>query len=233
MRRPILLLLLASSPARAQPGATSDDHAAAQAYDAAIDYEQRVRWQSELSVFLGDAAIDHVDASTSPGYSLATGIHDDRITLLAEYTLAEVHYRAPIATDATLGTPLYFDTSGLLHRIGLTGRYSFVKLSSGEGLVRWHGDSWLEAGIGEQIARWDRGGTFTRPDLALGIGIEGARRGSSARRAGVFVALRFQLGRRTDIDSAPTCSAPCTMASPPAAWSDQSLLLHVGFLFGN
>jgi hypothetical protein len=231
----VTILLVASSSARAQPGAPgSDEHAAATAYDAAIDYEQRVRWQSELSLFVGDAPIDRVDASSSPGYSIASGIHDDRVTLLGEYTLAEVHYRAPYMSAASTIMPVYYDSSGLLHRVGITGRYSFAKLSSAEGVVRWHGDAWLEAGVGEQIAHWDAGGTFRRPDLALGIGLQAARRSSSAARTGVFVALRAQFGRRTDIDNAPpTCSAPCTMASPPAAWSDRSLLLHVGFLFGN
>jgi hypothetical protein len=235
MRWSIVILLAATTSARAQPGASSsDEHAAAVAFSDAIDYEHRVRWQAELAVFVGDAPIDHVDASTSPGYSIASGIHDDRITLLGEYTLAEIHYHSPIMEVGALSSPANFDANGLLHRVGLTGRYAFVKLSSAEGLVRWHGDAWLEAGVGEQIARWDRGGTFTRPDLALGIGIQAARRASSASHAGVFVALRFQFGRRTDIDNAPpTCSAPCTMASPPAAWSDRSALLHVGFLFGN
>ena len=229
----IVAPLLASSAARAQPGAaSSDEHAASEAFTQAIDYEQRVRWQAELGLFVGDAPIDHVDASTSPGYSIASGIHDDRLTLLGEYTIAKVHYSAPIM--ASLTSPATFESDGLLHRFGLTGRYSFVKLATGEGIVRWHGDAWLEAGVGEQLARWDRGGTFTRPDLALGIGLEAARRGTSASRSGVFVALRVLFGHRTDIDNAPpTCSAPCTMASPPAAWSDRSLLLHVGFLFGN
>jgi hypothetical protein len=235
MRRSIVMLLVAATSARAQPpGASTDEHAATAAYADAIDYEHRVRWQSELSLFVGDAAIDHVSASTSPGYSIASGIHDDRLTLLGEYTLASIHYQAPIMDVASGGSPTTFNADGLLHRFGLTGRYSFVKLSNAEGVVRWHGDAWLEAGVGEQIARWDRGGTFTRPDLALGIGIQAARRGSSASRAGAFVALRFQFGHRTDIDNAPpTCSAPCTMPSPPAAWSDRSALLHIGFLFGN
>jgi hypothetical protein len=223
-------LVLAAPPARAD----SDEDAAAAAFSAAVDYEQRVRWQSELALFVGAAPIDHVDASTSPGYSIASGVHRDRVTLLGEYTLAEVHYRAPIMGDASQGAPLYFDSSGLLHRLGLTARYSFVRLATGEGIARWFGESWLEAGIGEQIARWDRGGTFTRPDLAFGIGLQGSRRASSSSRAGLFVALRVHIGRRTDIDDAPpTCSAPCTMPSPPAAWSDRSALLHVGFLFGD
>lgn len=226
----IAVALVLAAPAA---HADTDEEAAASAFSAAVDYEQRVRWQSELGLFLGDAPIDHVDAATSPGYSIATGVHRDRITLLGEYTLAEIHYRAPIMGDATQGAPLYFDTSGLLHRIGATARYSFVRLASGEGIERWYGESWLEAGVGEQIARWDRGGTFTRPDLAFGIGLQGSRRASSVARAGLFVALRVHVGRRTDIDNAPpTCSAPCTMPSPPAAWTDISTMLHVGFLFG-
>ncbi len=230
----VMLAILAAAPrARAQPGASTDDHTASLAFAQAVDYEQRVRWQSELSLFVGGAPIDHVEASTSPGYSIASGIHDDRITLLGEYTLAEIQYRAPYLAQ-TVGSPTYFESDGLLHRFGLTGRYSFVKLASSEGIVRWHGDAWLEAGVGEQLARWDRGGTFTRPDLAVGIGLQAARRGSSASRTGLFVALRVQFGRRTDIDNAPpTCSAPCTMPSPPAAWTDRTALLHVGFLFGN
>jgi hypothetical protein len=29
-----------------------------------------------------------------------------------------------------------------------------------------------------------------------------------------------------------TCSAPCTEATPPVAWSDRSYLLETGFVFG-
>jgi hypothetical protein len=242
-RRFVIALVLVASSARADapkaqpdttPAAAEDEHAAASAFAATVDYEQRVRWQSELALFLGDAAIDRVSASTSPGYSLASGVHRDRLTLLGEYTLAQVHYRAPIMDVSPLGSPLYFDSTGLLHRLGLTARYSVVKLTSGEGITKWIGELWLEGGIGEQIARWDRGGTFTRPDIALGIGVQGARRGSARSRGGLFAALRVQFGHRTDIDNAPpTCSAPCTMPSPPAAWSDRAALLHVGFLFGD
>jgi hypothetical protein len=236
VRSIVAMSVLAATPALADsptPPPLPGEHEAAAAFAAAIDYEHRVRWQSELALFLGPAPIDHVLASTTPGYTLATGMHLDRLTVLAEYTIAELHYLAPSASASAQGEVIYADTYGLSHRIGVANRYSFVKLESGEGISRWFGELWLEAGTGVQIARWDRGGTFVRPDVSFGIGMQGARRASAARRGGAYVALRVQLARRTDIDSPPTCSAPCTMASPPASWTDRSALLHVGFLFGN
>jgi hypothetical protein len=222
------------TPSSDPPAALPGEREAASSFATAIAYERRTRWQSELAVFFGDAPIDHVQASTSPGYSLASGIHRDRLTVLGEYTLAAVRYHAPSTTVAGQGDIIYADTTGLLHRVGGVARYSVVKLASGAGIARWFGELWLEGGAGMQIARWDRGGTFVRPDVAFGIGVQGARRAASNSRGGLFVALRVHLGRRTDIDGAPaTCSAPCTMPSPPAAWTDRSALLHVGFLFGN
>jgi hypothetical protein len=238
MRSLVALLVIASRAARAdvidsKPTLPGEREAAA-AFAASIDYELRTRWQSELSLFDGGAPIDGVAAWTTPRYSLASGLHRDRLTLLGEYSLAGIRYRAPSATMSALGDVVYTDTTGLLHRFGATARYAFVKRTSGQGIVRSIGELWLEGGVGEEIARWDRGGTFARPDVVVGIGLQGARRASSSSRVGFFVALRFQVGRRTDVDGAPpTCTAPCTMASQPAQWADRTALLHVGFLFGN
>ena len=234
-----VMLVVATSAARADPPDPKapplpGEREAAASYAEAIDYEHRVRWQAELALFLGGAPIDGVPASTSPGYSLAAGVHRDRITVLGEYTLAELRYRAPSTMVAAQGDALYSDATGLLHRVGVTARYSFAKATSGEGVAKWIGELWLEGGVGEQIARWDGGGTFARPDVVFGFGMQGARRGSVRSRGGLFVAFRVGIARRTNVDdAAATCSAVCTMPSQPAQWTDRTAMLHVGLLFGD
>ena len=232
----LLVLVLAAATARADPPVRSlpGEREAAASYAEAMDYEHRLRWQVELGLFLGGAPIDGVPASTSPGYSLAAGLHRDRVTLLGEYTIAELRYRAPNPMLAAQGDTLLVDTTGILHRIGVTARYAFAEQIAGAGVAKWVGELWLEGGVGEEVARWDGGGTFARPDVVFGLGMQGARRGSSRRRGGLFVAIRVGVARRTNVDNAAaTCSAVCTMPSQPAQWTDRSALLHVGFLFGD
>ena len=231
--KPLVALALLASTAHADP-MVPGEREAAESFATTVDFEHRIRWQSELAMFVGAAPIDRVETSTSPAYSLATGIHRDRLTLLAEYALASISYRGPSTSTSTMGGTNDTETSGFLHRFGATARYSFVKTGADLSTGSWSSELWLEGGIGGQIARWDNGGTFARPDVVFGIGIQEARRESARTRVGLFAALRFEVGRRTDVDYAPaTCSAPCTEPSQPAAWSDRSVLLHVGFLFGD
>jgi hypothetical protein len=240
-KRWLVVALTAWTTARADPlpaGPSTPElpgeQEAAAAFTSTVDFEHRIRWQTELALVVGSAPIDHVQTSTSPAYSLAGGIRLDRLTLLGEYAIGDISYRGPSTTTSAQGAMTTTDATGLLHRLGVVARYSFVRLGADQGIANWHSELWLEGGVGEQIARWDAGGTFTRPDILFGIGMQTARRASARARGGVFAALRVELGRRTDVDYAPaTCSAPCTTPSQPAAWSDRSVLLHVGFLFGD
>ena len=207
----------------------------------AIDYEQRVRMQGEIDLRVGPASVDGTHVGTVAGAAGALGAHLGRFTLLGDYAISPISYPSMPAVDvAAHGQPLPIAGSdGLLyHRLGVTGRYSFAKAESAPGSLaedmQMLGELWLEGGVGEEIIQWDRGGTFERPDLALGIGMQGMLRTSADRRGGVFFAFRVHFARRTDLDGlGPTCSAVCTQATPPSQWSDRSYMFETGFVFGN
>ena len=46
-------------------------------------------------------------------------------------------------------------------------------------------------------------------------------------------ALRWRSSVGTHDGAAPTCSAPCTEATPPTAWSDRSYMFDAEYAFGN
>ena len=108
MRSLTVLLVVAASPARADPPARPlpGEREAASSYADAMDFEHRSRWQVELALLLGGAPIDGVPASISPGYTLAAGFHRDRLAVLGEYTLAELRFRAPFICNPHVVEPL-------------------------------------------------------------------------------------------------------------------------------
>lgn len=201
-----------------------------------IDYELRPRWQGGLGVRFGSLRIDGVDADYKVGVVLAGGVHLDRLAVLGEYALAGVAYHGAGGAAAALGSAVpTSDTDGIAHRLGIAARYAIAKASSvaevGEPQVI--GELWLEAGAGEQLVQWDKGGLLERPEFTLGVGMQTSARTKALHRGGMSISFRVGFARRTDLDgAAATCSAPCTQATPPAAWSDRSYALDLTYVFG-
>jgi len=194
--------------------------------------DSALRWQGEAALGFGNAVVDGTSVSTWPSLTLGGGVASGRLVALATYTLSAEHYPGPGATALTSSSaPAYEDTDGIVHRLGLAGRYSISHGASDLGLL---GDIWLQGDGGEEFTRWDRGGLLERPYVGLGLGFQGGLASSAHKRHSLYLAVRVQIARRSDLDDAPaTCSAPCTEATPPERWSDRSVELRVGFAWGN
>ncbi|HTR52149.1 MAG TPA: hypothetical protein VMJ10_15655 [Kofleriaceae bacterium] len=194
--------------------------------------DSALRWQGEAAIGFGNAVVDGTSVSAWPSLNLGGGIASGRFAALATYTLTAEHYSASGATAlSTTPAPAYEDTDGIVHRLGLAGRYSVLHGVSDIGLL---GDMWLQGDGGEEFTRWDRGGLLERPYVGIGLGFQGGLASSAHKRHAMYVAVRVQIARRSDLDDAlATCSAPCTEATPPERWSDRSIELRVGFAWGN
>jgi hypothetical protein len=198
------------------------------------DLEEALRWRSSVGAQLGSMTINGESLDYVLGVTAAGGIQLDRLIVRGEYTVSGVHYTGPSGL-ARGGAGTQSDTGGVMQRVGLAGRYAFGKLDSPSyvGEVQAIGEMFVEGGAGWEHIAWDKGGVYQRPDLMIGLGTTGALRGDT-RRSGLTFAFRMYVGRRTDLDSAaPTCSAPCTQATPPTAWSDRSYMFDAEYTFGN
>ncbi|HEY3801966.1 MAG TPA: hypothetical protein VGL61_05135 [Kofleriaceae bacterium] len=238
-------VLVSSAPAIASPDAAvaqaSDDDSPvactpqtdAPAPELVLD-ERALRWQGEVAIGnnLTSAVVDGTHVSSWPSVTLGGGLAIGRLVALATYTLTAEHYPGSTSTAlATSAQPTFVDTDGVVHRVGLAGRYSILHGASGGGVL---GDLWLQGDGGEEFTRWDRGGLLARPYFGISLGSQVGFASSLHRRHEMYVALRVQVAARNDLDdAAATCSAPCTEATPPERWADRSLELRVGFAWGN
>ncbi|HUJ57453.1 MAG TPA: hypothetical protein VLX92_03145 [Kofleriaceae bacterium] len=193
-------------------------------------------WQRELDARFGSATVDGAPIDYKLGVAIAGGLRFDRLTVLGEYAIAGVGYQGPFDASAARGALPEGDTDGIMHRFGLTGRVAFARgdTEPSVGNPGVDGTLWLEAGAGEEIIDWDKGGALHRPDLALGIGVTGGYRTGHGNRGGIVLGFRVLFAERTDLDqTSATCSAPCTEATRPAAWGDRSYLFDLGITFGD
>ncbi len=192
------------------------------------------RIQRELHVRFGSAKVDGTDIDYKLGAVATGGVVVDNFELLGEYALAGVNYSGAYSPTADHGGQLpTADTDGLMHRFGLAARYDFLRADTWSDEATTGGVVWFEGGVGEEIIDWDKGGVLRRPDLSLGFGLQGAVRTSATRRGGIDLSFHIQFAHRTDLDhAASVCSAPCTQATPPAAWGDRAYLFDLGFVFG-
>jgi hypothetical protein len=198
------------------------------------DFEEALRWRSSVGVQVGSMTINDQSLDYILGITATSGIQLDRLIVRGEYTLSGVHYTGPNGL-ARGGLGTQSDTAGVMQRVGIAGRYAFGKLDSPSyvGEPQGIGEMFIEGGAGWEHIAWDKGGVYQRPDVTIGIGLTGAVRGEHSR-SGMTMAFRMYVGRRTDLDgAAPTCSAPCTEATPPTAWSDRSYMFDAEYTFGN
>jgi hypothetical protein len=199
-----------------------------------IDYERSWRWQADVAFGVGSAVVNGVGITNWPQLSVTTGAHFARLSLLGEYSLGGEHYQAPSNSVIALGSLPARDTDGIVHHFGAVARYAVLHGTTDTDSGQLAGDLWLSGDFGEELTRWDEGGLLERPYFGIGFGLQGTLHGSPRSRHAVFVAVRMQVARRSDVDSAAsTCSAPCTEPTRPEAWSDRSWQLRVGFLWGN
>ena len=160
------------------------------------------------------------------GVSLDVGRRFDDWVLLAQYAYLGV------------GRP-ESDATGSMTRLGLLARYSLVRTHhqrrDGSPLS---GDYWVEAGAGVERIAWHGGGTLTRPDIAIGVGVQldaVIRRTSDAPSwLGPYLGFRAVIAREPDRDSEamPTCTGVCNRDTVPSQ-NDTALFFVAGLNWGH
>ena len=159
----------------------------------------RSRISAGVGIRFGSFTINGESSGTAIPFHLDLGLRRERWFFYGSYDLigvkAHVTSGSPGAEVATpRGTALadLGDGSGLVHRVGANARYVIGRMGESDGGF----EAWAEGGLGVQHFRWDAGGTWTRPDLALGIG--GTMLGLGKREhAGFSLGLRIMLAPRS------------------------------------
>ena len=194
---------------------------------------QRTRIEGAVGVRFGSFTLNGDSSGAAIPFHLDLGLRRDRFLVYAGYDVMSVATHGPAFTTggtATMttstGQPLG-DGSGLAQRIGANARYVIGKVGESDGGF----EIWGEGGIGAQHIAWDAGGTWTRPDVALGIGGTMVWLGDH-KHGGVTIGLRVLLAPRNDTaNRAPTCGGPCDTATPPSSL-DRSFMFEISVPFG-
>jgi len=210
MRRLIALGLLAPALARADPP----------------------RLEGAAGARFGSMMVDGKQVGTVVPGHLDLGMRWQRWLGYAEYDLNALTYplaQAPQGTAAALAAT--GDGKGLMHRLGANARYAFGRVGDYDRADPGGAELWAELGAGVEYYVWDAGGTWTRPDLALGLGLT-SYGSDDGLHGGLTLGLRVQLARRNDVAHAPAaCGGPCDGPTQPTGW-DRSFLFDLTVLFG-
>jgi hypothetical protein len=194
---------------------------------------QRTRIEGAVGVRFGSFTLNGDSSGTAIPFHLDLGLRHDRLLVYGGYDVMSVETHGPAFTTggtATMttgtGQPLG-DGSGLVQRVGANARYVIGKVGESDGGF----EIWGEGGIGAQHIAWDAGGTWTRPDVALGIGGTMVWLGDR-KHAGGTIGLRVLLAPRNDIaNRPPTCGGPCDTATRPSSL-DRSFMFEISVPFG-
>lgn len=185
------------------------------------------RWRLEggIGARFGSFRVRGASTGTAiPGH-LDVGLRKDRLFVYAEVSLQAID--VDVDANAGRGVIVPAHAHGLVHRAGANVRYAFARTGPRDVVA----ELYVEGGLGVQRFRWDAGGVWTRPDLALGLGFTlwGA---GDRQHGGGSVGLRVTLAPRDDVEGAPpACGGPCDAATPPTGW-DRSFLLDLTMHFG-
>lgn len=183
------------------------------------------RWRLENSFGFrtGSFLVNNIDMAKVEGHVML-GVRRGRWSPYVEYGLLELGMSDDVVARGVLGQR----SNGLLHRFGTNLRYAYGRHTLG----RTSFEIFADAGIGVQHLRWDAGGTWTRPDVSLGVGTTTWTAGES-KHFGTTLGLRVLLARRSDLpDDAPVaCGGPCDMATRPTGL-DRSLMFDFAVHFG-
>ena len=189
------------------------------------DYlSERWRLSGGIGVRFGSFLVDNAGVGTViPGH-LDGGWRKGRWWVFGEYSLMSLTLPATeIAARSTTGVG---NGRGLVHRLGGHARWSFSRVGCRDAGLDLH----VEGGLGAQILRWDGGGVWTRPDVALGLG--GTVWGAGRREHGGFsIGLRVHLAPRRDVLGPATCAGPCDAPTRPTG-IDRSFLFDMTILLG-
>ena len=183
-------------------------------------------WRGEggFGVRFGSLFIDGRDVGTVVPLHLDAGLRSTRWLFYAEYDLLSFSWPGPAA--ALSGQPVAGATTGLMQRLGGSARYAVGRIGEKD----MDSTVWAEAGVGLEHVAWDAGGTWTRPDVTLGVGTTLFGQGDD-KHCGMSFGFRVTLARRDNATGMPTCAGPCDTATPPSGW-DRSIVFDMTLLFG-
>jgi hypothetical protein len=232
-------LVIVRSPAHASSHASSHGESAEDklADAAVLAADQALQWEGSTAFEIGTFHTASI-YNLAYGVDLQGGARLNRIAVYGDYSLLGLSTGDPSYSSAAYYTndgssPLSEKPSGLVQRFGLNAHYSigrFITAFGGAGLV---GDFWIEAGLGEQLVRWNEGGRLHRADVSFGIGAQLGGRGTE-HHGGYFLGLRVTASQTPAgyVRTEPTCAGPCDTATPPLGL-DKSVLLTTGIVFGS
>lgn len=209
------LLVSSSGPALATPVlATSEEE------------PQRRSMEIHLGMLAGGTDIGDV-RGPGVGVELNVGPRFGNLVLLGQFDYLGVG-ESSSTEDARRGSQA---------RIGLLARYTFLDMGGEKGPLGV--GFWLEGGGGRQHVAWDRGGTLTRNDITLGLGLQldaHFDRDSNTRRSrylGPYFAFRANIARAPEAadGTEPSCGGPCDTATTPNR-TDISLFFNFGMHWG-
>jgi hypothetical protein len=197
--------------------------------------------------FEGSVGFEVGTFHTGPVYNLAYGlaldggVRIDRLALLGNYALlglsdTAAEYAASQNTVEIVGgdgSPSYGPSTGLVQRFGLAARYSVAKGGTADHGTGIRFDTWVEAGLGEQMLRWSGGGYLHRPDIEIAVGLQLNMRGTR-HHGGFFMGVRATLAnapRMVGPPPPPTCAGPCDGPTGPIG-IDRSILFVMAVDFG-
>lgn len=183
------------------------------------------RFEGGFGVRFGSQLIDGRDVGTVVPLHLDAGVRGGHWLVYGTYDLMAFTWPGPSVSLSGQPAP-GSATTGLLQRLGGAARYAIGRV--GEKDMESH--VWAEAGAGVEHVAWDAGGTWTRPDLALGVGATMFGK-SDDKHGGMTIGFRVLLARRDNATGMPSCAGPCDTATTPSGW-DRSIVFDMTLLFG-
>ncbi len=198
----------------------------------ATDRYARWRLSGGVGIRFGSYTVNGDSTGAAIPFHVDLGVRRRRTFLFGSYDALSIDASVPAidpmnTTARNSAITQLGDGSGLVHRIGATARYTLARFGEHDGGF----DLWSEAGLGVQHVRWDAGGIWTRPDLAVGLGATMLYLGKH-QHAGFSIGFRVLIAPRNDTDGAPAvCGGPCDEATPPNG-SDRSFMFDLTLPFG-
>lgn len=198
------------------------------------DRDRYARWRLSggVGIRFGSFTVNGDSTGTAVPLHVDLGARRRRTFVFASYDVMSVDAGVPNldptnTTARNTAITQLGDGSGLVHRLGANARYTLARFAESDGGF----DLWGEAGLGIQHLRWDAGGVWTRPDVALGLGATMLYLGKR-QHAGFSLGFRVMFAPRNDTAGAPAvCGGPCDRATPPSS-VDRSFLFDLTLPFG-
>ena len=238
MRALLVIAMIAGTAEASHGGAGYPETDSDKADDAdVIAAEQRPHFEGSVGFELGTFHTGPV-YNFAYGLALDGGIRLDRLVVLGEYAFLGLGAPTPTG-ESTTGTaleampPSDSTPTGFVQRFGLASRYSVARSFTASHGMGLRFDTWVEAGVGEQMLRWSGGGYLHRPDLELAFGVQMNLRGTH-HHGGWFMGMRVTLAAPPKMigpPAPPTCAGPCDGPTGPLG-IDRSFLFVTAVDFG-